>query len=165
MPDDISRDYTATSITPPRAGARSTAAIAGHPLHPMLVPLPIGFLVGALLADLGLLASSDPFWARGAFWLIAAGIVGALLAAVFGLIDFLTIERARSTPMGWIHLVGNLTVVGLAVVNLAVRWSAPAASALPWGLVLSAVTVGLLLVTGWAGGELAYRHKVGVIDS
>ena len=92
-------------------GAPSTAAIAGHPIHPMLVPLPIGFLVGVLLSDLAFWRTGDAFWARASLWLVAAGVVTALLAAVFGLIDFGTIKRARAHTAGWVHLLGNLTAV------------------------------------------------------
>src|SRR5215216_924893 len=87
-------------------GVKSTAAIVGHPIHPILVPLPIGFLVGALLSDLAFARTEDEFWARAALWLILAGFIAGALAAVFGLIDFLTIQRARRID-GWIHFIGN----------------------------------------------------------
>jgi len=74
-------------------GVRSTLTIAGHPIHPMLVPFPIGFLVGTLASDLAYWGTGDPFWARGSMWLVGAGVVTGGLAAIFGLVDFLTIER------------------------------------------------------------------------
>ena len=143
-------------------GVPSTAAVGGHPVHPALVPLPIGFLVGALGADLGYWWTSDPFFARAALWLTAAGVGSGALAAIPGLVDFLTIQRARVHRIGWVHALGNGAVLLLAAASWMLRLGDPAARVLPWGLALSALTAGLLLVTGWTGGELAYRHMVGV---
>ena len=152
MADDVSK------------GVRSTAAIGGHPIHPMLVPFPIAFLVGALVSDLVFWGTGDGFWSRASWWLLAAGVVMGLLAAVFGLIDFLTIPRARQGSTGWVHFLGNLLAVMLALVNVLLRLGDAGAAVLPGGLILSFVTVGILLVTGWMGGELAYRFKIGVIE-
>lgn len=146
-----------------RHGARSTAAIAGHPIHPMLVPFPIAFLVGALASDLVFIGTRDGFWARGSLWLIAAGLVMGAFAAIAGLTDFLTIERARS-PTGWVHFLGNAVALVAALVSLVLRIGDPAAAILPAGLILSCITVAIFLVTGWLGGELAYRFKIGVIE-
>jgi uncharacterized membrane protein len=140
----------------------STAAIGGHPIHPALVPVPIGLLVGALGADLGGWWTSDPLFARAALWLTAAGVGSGALAAIPGLVDFLTIHRARVHRIGWVHAFGNGAVLLLAAVSWLLRLGDPAAAALPWGLALSALTVALLGVTGWTGGELAHRHLVGV---
>jgi uncharacterized membrane protein len=145
-------------------GVRSTAAFAGHPIHAMLVPFPFGFLVGALLSDLAYWWLRDPFWARASFWLIAAGVVGGLLAALFGLTDFLTIRRARHMA-GWVHMTGNLLAVLLSLASLVIRLGNREAAVLPLGLGLSLVVGVILLITGWMGGELAYRYKVGVIGT
>jgi uncharacterized membrane protein len=141
----------------------SRAAIAGHPVHPMLVPFPIAFLVGALAVDLTFAGSGDPFWARAAFWLLLAGVVMGALAAVFGLIDFLSIPGARSLSVAWIHFLGNGAAVLLAIWNVAQRWTDAAAGAGGLGLALSVIVVAILLVTGWLGGELAYRYRIGVM--
>lgn len=152
MADDLSK------------GVRSTAAIYGHPIHPMLVPFPIAFLVGALATDLVFWATGNSFWAGFSMWLVAAGLVMGAIAAAFGLTDFLTIERARSGSTGWVHFLGNALALVLALVSLLLRVGDPAAAVLPGGLVLSFIIVGVLLVTGWMGGELAYRYKIGVIE-
>jgi uncharacterized membrane protein len=144
-------------------GVRSTASIKGHPIHPMLVPFPIAFLVGTLATDLAFWGTGDQFWARASLWLVGAGLVMGAVAAVFGLIDFLTIARARAGSTGWVHFLGNLAAVILALVSLLLRIGDPAAAVLSGGLVLSFFIVVILLVTGWMGGELAYRYKVGVI--
>src|SRR6185437_1463003 len=152
MADDLSR------------GVRSTASINGHPIHPMLVPFPIAFLVGTLATDLVFWGTGDRFWSVASMWLVGAGLVMGALAALFGLTDFLTIERARAGSTGWIHFLGHLVAVILALVSLLLRIGDPAAAVLPGGLVLSFVIVGILLITGWMGGELAYRYKIGVIE-
>ena len=144
-------------------GVRSTAAIKSHPIHPMLVPFPIAFFVSALASDLMFLGTGDPFWARASIWLVGAGVVMGGLAAIFGFIDFVTIERVR-TATGWTHFLGNLLVVVLSLVSLLLRRGDHAGAIVPRGLSLSFIVVGILLVTGWLGGELTYRYKVGVID-
>lgn len=92
-------------------GIKSTVSITGHPVHPILIPFPIAFLVGAPIADIVFLIGGDEFWATASMWLLAAGVVSGGLAAVIGLIDFVTIERARAHTSGWVHLVGNVLVL------------------------------------------------------
>lgn len=140
---------------------RSTARLAGHPIHPMLVPFPIAFLTGALLTDVAYIAWGGK-WAYASSWLIAAGIAGALLAAVFGLIDFLSEPRIRRLRPAWWHLGGNSTAVVLSVINLLVHNRDGALAVIPAGITLSALVVALLLFNGWMGGEMVYRHGVGV---
>jgi uncharacterized membrane protein len=140
----------------------SNAAIAGHPIHPMLVPFPIGSLVGALVSDIIYWSNGDPFWARAAFWLIAAGIATGIAAAVFGAWDFWTIPRIRQFRAAWVHFLGNAVVMVLAIVNLLLRNNNIEDAVVPTGLAISALIGVILVVTGWFGGELSYRHKVGV---
>jgi uncharacterized membrane protein len=145
-----------------RGAVRSTAAIAGHPIHLMLVPFPVAFLGGALATDLAFWGTGDLFWARGSAWLLGAGIVTGVLAAIAGLIDFLTISRARSLAAGWVHFLGSGAAIGLAVWNLSDRLGGGAVA--PSGILLSAVVVVIFLVTGWLGGELVLRHRIGLIE-
>lgn len=146
-------------------GVTSRAAIGGHPLHPMLIPFPVALLPAALVTDIVFRATGDPFWARASFWLIAGGIATGLLAAVFGLIDFASIRRARAHASGWLHAGGNVLAVALSALSLLLRWDDPAEAVWPTGLALSAVVSLILVVTGWLGGELSYRYKVGVVGS
>jgi uncharacterized membrane protein len=141
----------------------SRAAIGGHPIHPMLVPFPIAFLVGAFAVDIAFAATADPFWARASFWLLAAGIVTGALAAVVGLTDFILIRRVRLLTAAWIHFLGNGAAILLAVWNVAQRWNDTTTGATGLGMALSGVVVLILIVTGWLGGELSYRHRIGVI--
>lgn len=139
----------------------SRAAIAGHPLHPSIVPLPIAFLSSALATDLAYAGTGDQFWARASRWLLRAGVVSALAAAPLGLLDFLSIPRARRAE-GWLHAGGNGVVLALSLVNLAARERDERGSVIPVGLALSGAAASLLAVTGWAGGELTYRYGIGV---
>jgi uncharacterized membrane protein len=158
------RKKVAEPLSPSEEGVKSTASINGHPIHPLLIPFPIAFLIGALLTDLAYLNGvGDSFWARASLWLIAAGFIGGVLAAVFGLIDFITIRRVREHKIAWIHFIGNATVLVLALINWLLRLSNLLENVPPWGIALSIITAAILLITGWAGGELAYRHKIGVI--
>jgi uncharacterized membrane protein len=98
---------TAEIAEPEIVATPSTAAIAGHPIHPMLIPFPFTLLFAALASDIGYWLTADAFWARASLWLVGAGIVTALLAAVFGAIDFFTLPRVRSitqsriSPPSW----------------------------------------------------------------
>lgn len=141
---------------------RSTASIAGHPIHPLLVPLPIGFLVGALITDVTYTMSTWWMWAYASSWLLGAGIVTALLAALAGFTDFFGDRRIRALRKAWYHMIGNLVAVVLAIVNFIVHTRDGAAAVIPLGVTLSAITVLLLLFNGWMGGELVFRHRVGV---
>lgn len=144
-------------------GIPSTVAIAGHPLHPAIVTLPIAFLVAVPLADLVYIWTDDTFWARGAFWLLVAGFVTSLAAALTGLMDFLKIERVRKRTAGWAHMFLNVTAMVLTLINLILRWGNITGAIWPTGVILSIIVATLLGVSGWYGGELVYRHKIAVI--
>ena len=151
---------------PDYQGTPSTAAIGGHPIHPMLVVFPIAFLVGALATDLAFWRTGDHFWALASEWLLGAGVVMGALAAVAGLIEFLTITRVRSLVAGWVHFLGNAAAILIALWNLLYRLGGdPSAVIVPFGIVLSAVVVVLFLVTGWLGGELVFRHRIGIMNT
>lgn len=145
------------------SGVPSTVAIAGHPLHPLIVTFPIAFLTGALGADVGYWLTQDLFWARAALWLIGAGFISGLLAAFTGMLDFLKIDRVKKHSAGKIHMVGNVTAMGLTSMNWILRWNNVEGAVLPMGLILSLIVASLLGITGWYGAELVYRHKVAVI--
>jgi len=145
------------------SGVTSTVAIAGHPLHPAIVTMPIGLLVGALLSDIGYWLTRDPFWAQASFWLIVGGGASGILAALTGMADFLRIGRVRKHSAGWAHMGANVLALLLTFYNLVLRWGNPVQPVLPTGLILSVIVATLLGISGWYGGELVYRHKVAVI--
>ncbi|MDE2488016.1 MAG: DUF2231 domain-containing protein [Alphaproteobacteria bacterium] len=145
---------------------QSTAKIAGHPLHPMIVPFPIAFFVSALVTDLIYLATDRAGFADASVWLIGAGLAAAALAGILGLADFLGDRMVRGMSQAWMHLVGNGIAVLLEIANLAVRAVGGAQGGLaPTGIVLSAIVTAVLVFTGWMGGEMVYRRHVGVADA
>ena len=144
---------------------QSTAHIAGHPIHPALVAFPITLLVAGFLCDLMFWFTGNSGCATAAMWCIGAGIVTALAAAVAGFTDFAGDRRIRDLSDAWQHFLANLAVVLLAIVNFYLRYTGGAEAAVfPAGIILSGVVVLLLMFSGWKGGELVFRHRVGVLD-
>lgn len=137
------------------------ASIRKHPIHPMIVPLPIGLWIFSLICDVVYRTASDnPLWDEMAFYSLVVGVGGALLAAVPGFIDFLSLVDPRAKRVAVTHLILNLVVVALYAVNAWLRTESPAGSSTPF--LLSIVAILLLSVSGWLGGELVYRHGVGI---
>jgi uncharacterized membrane protein len=143
----------------------SRVKLAGHPVHPTLVVLPLGLLSIGVAFDIVYLATNDSTFADVAFWDIGAGVVGGLLAAVFGLIDWLAIPKdTRAKRLGLWHGGGNVVIVLLFIVSWILRLPkhAYAPDMLPF--LLGLVAVASALVTAWLGGELVYRLGVAVDD-
>lgn len=143
---------------------RSTASIAGHPIHPMLIPFPVAFFVATLVCDLVFWRSGNATVATSATWLLGAGILLALLAATAGLTDLLGDRRISNLQDAWWHAGGNIIIVLIELYNWYVRYSEGTSAIVPSGLLLSLIAVAGLLFTGWKGWELVYRHRVGVAD-
>ena len=141
----------------------ATAQVARHPIHPMLVPIPIGCFIGALLTDITYYVTAEMMWADFSSWLLAVGFIFGVLAAIAGLTDFLGNRRIRMQAPAWPHLIGNLLVLVLSFFNNLVHSRDAWTSVVPTGLVLSALTVLILPITGWLGWSMVYRHKVGVM--
>jgi uncharacterized membrane protein len=138
----------------------------GHPFHPILVGLPIGTWVASAVFDVcAALADEPETFAAGAYWLIGLGVLGALLAAGFGLLDLLAIPRGtRVFTTGLLHMTLNLVVVALFIVSFAVRAAGGHDEFHPLGFILSLVALAILAVSGWLGGKLAFRYGVRVAD-
>lgn len=139
------------------------AKLLGHSVHQMLIVFPLGLLATSVVFDVIGLISGGATWPLVAFWTMAAGIVGALIAAPFGLVDFLAIPRGtRARRIGVVHGAGNAVVALLFLASWLLRSPRefPSAEA----LALSFGGAVLALVTGWLGGELVARLAVGVDD-
>ena len=144
----------------------------GHPFHPILATIPIGAWVASLVFDIATKVDSagSTAFVNASYWLIAIGVVGAVLAAVFGLMDLLTIPRStKALRIGLTHMTLNLTVVGIFIGDFFWRHaSASGSNALAkvqtGQLVLSAVAIGLLFISGFLGGTLTYHYGVRVAD-
>ena len=140
------------------------AKLFGHPIHQMLIVFPLGLLATAVIFDLIALFTDTARWSDIAFWMITAGIIGGLVAAVFGFIDWLGIPSdTRAKRIGLLHGGGNLVVVLLFAGSWLLRRDDPLAPE-TLALVLSFAGAGLALVTAWLGGELVNRLGVGVYD-
>lgn len=139
----------------------SPASFGKHPIHPILVAFPIGLWIFSLVCDLiFLLGWGGLVWKDVAYYTIAGGIVGALLAAVPGLVDLLSISDPKVKRIGVWHMSINLLAVGLFAVNFFLRGGATPEAKLP--LTLSAIGVVLIGISGWLGGEMVYVHGVAV---
>lgn len=139
--------------------------LLGHPVHPMLIVFPLGLLSTAVIFDLLYVITGNEDLAVFSFWAIAAGVVGGLAAAVFGLWDWLAIRAGtRAKRVGLWHGGGNVVITVLFAVSWLLRL--PDASYLPnlLPLLLGVVGAVLALVTAWLGGELVYRLRVAVDD-
>ena len=142
----------------------SRAKLAGHPLHQMLIVFPLGLLATAVVFDVIFLVTNDPTWAQASFYMIGAGVITGLLAAVPGTIDWLAIPRGtRAKRIGLIHGVGNVVVVALFALSWYLRRETPTLP--PTGAVVAGlIGAGISIVTAWLGGELVDRLGVGVDD-
>src|SRR4051794_7219999 len=139
----------------------------GHPFHPLLVTIPIGAWVGSLVLDIASKAADDGgALARGAYWMIGVGVAGALVAAIFGLLDLLALpRRTPAKKVALTHMLLNLGIVALFIASFIWRADRGAAKETSTGLfVLSGVALVVLLVSGWLGGKLSYRYGVRVAD-
>ena len=140
----------------------SKAKLFGHAIHPIMIVFPLGLLATAAIFDVLYLSTLNTTWSTVSFWMIAAGLIGGLLAAVFGLIDFLNIPaNTRAKRIGRIHAIVNVTAMVLFALSLWLRWDVPEAPGTP-ALLASFAGVLVALVGGWFGGELVERLGVGV---
>jgi uncharacterized membrane protein len=142
----------------------SKVKVVGHPLHPMLIVFPLGLLATAVIFDIVYLATNHNIWTHSAYYMIGAGVIGGLAAALPGVVDWFAIPRGtRAKRLGLLHGLGNVVVVVLFAISWLMRRGSPAA---PGTGAISVGFVGLAvaLVTSWLGGELVDRLGVGVDD-
>jgi uncharacterized membrane protein len=138
----------------------SKAKVMGHPVHPILIPFPLGLLTTSVIFDVVHLLTGGARWAEISFWMIAAGVIGGLLAAFFGLIDWLAIPSGtRAKAIGLGHGLSNAVMVMLFALSWLLRSGAPGdPGVLP--IILSLMGVGLASL----GGELVFRMGIGVAE-
>jgi uncharacterized membrane protein len=140
----------------------SRVKLAGHPVHPMLIVFPLGLLAAAVVFDIIYLISSAAQWTLAAYYMIGAGLIGGLAAALFGWLDWLGIPSGtRARRIGLWHGLGNVAVLALFVLSWVLRRDNPVEP--PTGAIVAGLSgIVLSLVTAWLGGELVYRLGVGV---
>ena len=140
----------------------SKAKIFGHAIHPIMIVFPLGLLATAVIFDIIYLVTANHTWPIVSFWMIVAGIIGGLLAALFGFIDYFYIPSGtRAKRIATYHLRIMIAAMVLFVVSLVWRWSVPDTPA-TLALLFSFAGVLVALVGGWFGGELVERLGVGV---
>jgi uncharacterized membrane protein len=147
----------------------SKVKILGHPLHPLLVHLPVGLWVTSLIFDILALATGMPVWAGASFWMMVFGSGFALFAAIPGFLDYLFLDMTREAHrIATYHMLLNLTIVAIFIADILWRLSlfVRVPSILyfvPVGpFILSIIAVLLLAVSGWLGGQLVFHHHLGV---
>ena len=145
----------------------SKASIAGHPIHPMIIPFPIALWVFSLVSDVMYLWRGNDHWGLTAFYTMAGGLLGAIVAAVPGIIDWLAIKDRETAKVANWHARLNVIAIILFGVNFYLRWRmlgriSKENISLPF--ILSILGVILIAISGWLGGELSFKHRVGVAD-
>ena len=146
---------------------RTPASIFKHPIHPMLIVFPIGLWIFSLACDLIRLAGvPGDAWSVVAFYSMVGGLIGALLAAVPGFIDYLFYKGGTPPvkPMAQTHMAINLTAVVLYAINIWLRIGDPTSinTLMSFPILLSIIGVALIFVSGWLGGQMVHVYGVGV---
>ncbi len=147
---------------------KSKAALGNHPIHPLLVTLPVGAFSLVLLGDIASLITQDPFWYRFSFDCLVVGILSALLAASVGFIDYVTVTMSTAgRKLATIHMVLNLSAVVLYIIDWWLRRNAGALGTNLWipAVVLEIIALIILGSSGWIGGKMTFKHKIGVVEN
>ena len=142
----------------------SAIAVAGHPIHAMLVHFPIALIICALGVDMLYWFSADPFWLRVGLWATGFGFAFGVLASIVGTLELLAVPGIRVRVASWNHAIAAMTLVAVAGANFGLRLHVPEA-VLPHGLLLSLLAAVLTALAGWHGGKLVFDHGVGLIIS
>jgi uncharacterized membrane protein len=176
---DREKEETAAEETPPEASTHhpnpairavaekdigSAIAVAGHPIHAMLVHFPIALTVCTLGIDIFYWWSGDPFWVRAGIWSAGMGFVFGIAASIAGTAELLAVPGIRVRVASWNHAIAAMTLLAIAGCNWGLRLVYPEA-VLPQGLLLSILATGLTALAGWHGGKLVFDHGVGLIIS
>lgn len=142
---------------------RSHATAAGHPIHQQLIVFPLGLFATAVIFDVIYFLADNAGFGRAAFYMIGAGVISGLIAALFGLIDFIGIPRGtRAKRVGLLHGSGNALITGLFAISWVIRAGQSDSLPTSGAFVLALIAAAMSVVTGWLGGELVDRLGVGV---
>lgn len=156
-PNPYIRDIAAKDIG-------SAIAVAGHPIHAMLVHFPIAFVIATLGIDVFYWWSGDPFWLEVGKWSAGAGFGFGLLAAVVGTLELLAVPGIRVRVASWNHAVAAMVLLAVSGCNAGLRLYWPE-TVLPNGLMLSVLASLATAFAGWHGGKLVFDHGVGLLIS
>ena len=142
----------------------SAIAVAGHPIHAMLVHFPIALVICALGVDGLYWLTADPFFVRAGLWATGFAFAFGVLASIAGTLELLAVPGIRVRVASWNHAIAAMTLVAVAGANFGLRLNVPEA-VLPHGLLLSVLAAILTALAGWHGGKLVFDHGVGLIIS
>lgn len=140
----------------------SKIALAGHPLHAMLVAFPIALTTCTLGADLLYWWTGDIFWARAALWAAGAGFLFGVLAGIAGTVELLLVPGIRARSASWTHFIIAVMLLSILGASWGYRLTGYEQAVLPYGLLLSLFAVGFTGFTGWHGGKLVFEYQIGV---
>lgn len=146
---------------PGRDLTESRVAILGHPIHAMSVAFPVALTFCAFGADLLYWWTADPFWARAAIWAAGTGFLFGMLAGFSGTAELIFVPGIRARAPAWTHFIIAVTLLALLGANWGHRLSGYEAAVLPWGILLSALCVLMVIFTGWHGGKLVFDYNLG----
>ncbi len=139
----------------------SSIAIAGHPLHAMLVAFPIALTMSVLGADLLYWWTGDPFWTRAAGWAAFGAFLMGVIAGVTGTVELLMVRGIRNRSSSWTHFILAVMLLSVLGANWAWRIGDHEAAVLPVGIIMSFLAAGLTAMTGWHGGKLVFDYQIG----
>ena len=139
----------------------TTIAIAGHPLHAMMVAFPITLAFCCFTADALYWWTGDAFWPRVALWATGVGFLVGVVAGVVGTLELLVVPGIRIRSASWTHFILAVMLLSMLGTNWIIRIDEPEAIVLPWGFLMSMVTAGMTAITGWHGGKLVFDYQIG----
>lgn len=139
----------------------SRIAIIGHPVHAMSVAFPVALTFCTLGADMLYWWTGDPFWARAAMWAVGAGFLLGMLAGLSGTAELLLVSGIRARAAAWTHFIIAVTLLSLLGTNWGYRLYGYESAVLPYGILISAVSVVVVGFTGWHGGKLVFDYRLG----
>ena len=143
-----------------QSGFRPRLRIGGVPLHTRIVPFPLVCFTGALLTDIAYLNSEGQVqWANFSQWLLAFGELTGVVAGLLGVIDLLANRRESRPAATWVHMLGSMTALTLGLFNNLVHARDGWTGVVPTGIILSALTVAVLMLTGFLGRRLVHVHQ------
>lgn len=164
MPSTEQRENELTdpiSENPKLDRAESRIAVAGHPVHAMLVSFPIGLAACALGADLFYWWTGDGFWARAALWSTGMAFLMGLLAGLSGTVELLSVPGIRARAASWTHFIVAMALLSMLGANWGYRLSGYETAVLPYGLLLSILSAIFVGLAGWHGGKLVFDYQLG----
>lgn len=166
--DDVTKVAQSGRLTDPITNkpnfdrTSSKVAVAGHPIHAMLVAFPIALTTCTLAADLFYFWSGDPFWARAGLWASGGGFLLGVLAGIAGTVELLWVPGIRARSASWTHFIIAVMLLSVLGANWGHRLPDFEGAVLPYGLLLSAFAVAFTGFTGWHGGKLVFEYQIGV---